>query len=1174
MRDFTSLEVKDAMDSSVPSSLRPTFMAGSLCSLARRSDSIFSRRGNDSLSEAPLRISSVFSKPSTRLPHCRSSRSRHIASTRGTVLHAVPQGEPPPFSTSADDAEVPSPNTEILTAISEKRPELVASTGATTLQISPWTHAYQTPRTPTAIHSRPSRERLSRVGVWRDGITHWDDTQATTHGSSASNRPLTDLQNVPSYSDRTLRPSLSVVIPEGGRRSLAQALPTSRKVVPAAASVVHKYTMPNQAIATAISQGLHDERSPASVSPLECSQAPLIRHSLSASSHLCRRSLSLPPGRSRKSSESSHGSSTTPDEDTSCYSRSSSHTSLDTLEIYGRNGKGMDWSFLQLPKQTTSVAFSSVNPLAAGVFDEPAANLNKPLPPSPTPEEALFDRSRKRTSKSQSIGPTTGTSRTPGSTVTAIMVIPVTRSCRSLHRFDEFDQQFRRTNPHTASVSCPPSPTLTEAVFDLQTKLGFIPPLQISQSSGRSISLPVVESIEARLQQATTTQEASPHPVSTQLKTVFTAPSRAPTIPTKSRKRRLQRLSEQAPIKQSPPPRSPRRKSNPCGVGDCLDQSTNQVPRQSFTFKHECVANITAVPMPSPTLIPSAQRPTTAGETAETAGCLPRPRMTTTEPRVQSARLSVLVPEFEVDDGLILADELVDPMLPKTPQTSSESTPKAAELVLLRIMSSLCSLQDLASCAIINKGMLRVYQQNELALLVAVLKTESVPAWELREWSAPQDPDLSASMDGSCGEYTVDVYREHLRRDATVLREIKQLMLKNCQTFLRLNTVEALSGHTGEAARRLDDALYRIWCFCSIFGGNKDRNDDVAGQLDWLKGGVLAHQETCAATVSANMDFDESSVLLNPPDFFGACNAGGLTSGQLYDMTEVWNCLAALLQNYQGKILQARVQGVLSTASVDASDVEKQEIILEEWIFYILSIGPAAVLELARLSDNVDAGFALAEANGWTDWMPPASQAFHGSRSTFLKEPVARLYEERMVSEPTPSRLTHKEQERKELTRKRVANLAQEIRLARCSSSYKRLPLIDMSHERPWSVVSQQTASCRSSVTSVASVINHKKTMNSIPSLSARPAPASVHPAYAGRRVSPIKEGEVQTYAAVRPEPLRTASSKVRADTAAIAVQKIVSMGFTAGQAREALRTTELPDGLDVTRAVEMLLSH
>lgn len=45
-------------------------------------------------------------------------------------------------------------------------------------------------------------------------------------------------------------------------------------------------------------------------------------------------------------------------------------------------------------------------------------------------------------------------------------------------------------------------------------------------------------------------------------------------------------------------------------------------------------------------------------------------------------------------------------------------------------------------------------------------------------------------------------------------------------------------------------------------------------------------------------------------------------------------------------------------------------------------------------------------------------------------------------------------------------------------------------------------------------------------------------------------------------------------NTADKAIYRIVEMGFTADQAREALRLTDLGDGLRVDRAVELLLSR
>lgn len=122
-------------------------------------------------------------------------------------------------------------------------------------------------------------------------------------------------------------------------------------------------------------------------------------------------------------------------------------------------------------------------------------------------------------------------------------------------------------------------------------------------------------------------------------------------------------------------------------------------------------------------------------------------------------------------------------------------------------------------------------------LLKEVFKNESVSGWELREWSAPQDAELSASTDSSRLEYTTETYKSHIQRDASVVQELEGMISQRCQTFLRAETVEALATTSSAQRCRLDDAFYRVWCFCKIFGGNKGREEDITGQLDWLKGG-------------------------------------------------------------------------------------------------------------------------------------------------------------------------------------------------------------------------------------------------------------------------------------------------------------------------------------------------
>lgn len=58
------------------------------------------------------------------------------------------------------------------------------------------------------------------------------------------------------------------------------------------------------------------------------------------------------------------------------------------------------------------------------------------------------------------------------------------------------------------------------------------------------------------------------------------------------------------------------------------------------------------------------------------------------------------------------------------------------------------------------------------------------------------------------------------------------------------------------------------------------------------------------------------------------------------------------------------------------------------------------------------------------------------------------------------------------------------------------------------------------------------------------------------------------------PAQVHIFDSPAHENTAEKAIYRIVEMGFTADQAREALRVTDAGDGLRVDRAVELLLSR
>ncbi|CZT25393.1 uncharacterized protein RCC_11124 [Ramularia collo-cygni] len=449
-----------------------------------------------------------------------------------------------------------------------------------------------------------------------------------------------------------------------------------------------------------------------------------------------------------------------------------------------------------------------------------------------------------------------------------------------------------------------------------------------------------------------------------------------------------------------------------------------------------------------------------------------------------------------------------------------------SEDVLLHILSRLHSPQDLFHTAIINKGMYRVFQENQIHLLRTVVFNESPASWELREWTAPDGDEPTSSSTLSRMEHSALSYMRCYRRDTVVVQRLSRLVFETCQGFLRRETVVALSTPSHPDAPRFNDAFWRIWTFCQIFGGARNREDDITGQMDWLKGGVLANNEDCIASTEPNMEFDLRSVLISAPPYFAESNRGGLSASQLFDMTEIWTCMTALLQGYHGCVRQARYYGVFDRCEVPEGDIKDEETMLEEWTTYLMTLGPRVVLEMAQVYPA--AGFALARENGWTRWTPPIH---NGSRASFLKEPVAKSYEEQIIV-ATQQQQDPREQVRKDANRRRVATLAAEIRVRRQSSAYKRSPLIDMKNERAMSVISRRD---------------------------------SVSPT----RAYHSREASQRTSAASRPVLANPRSTE---NTSERAIQQLVTMGFERDLAVDALRITDRGDGLRPDRAIDLLL--
>ena len=250
----------------------------------------------------------------------------------------------------------------------------------------------------------------------------------------------------------------------------------------------------------------------------------------------------------------------------------------------------------------------------------------------------------------------------------------------------------------------------------------------------------------------------------------------------------------------------------------------------------------------------------------------------------------------------------------------------AAEKVLLRILQNLDNLQDLFAAATISRGFYRTFKRHELPLMKSALYGMSPAAWELREMSPPY-PGLEGTSPTL--DYTPSLYLQHYMRDMYTMIALKSMILIHCESFLRADTITALAGGETERASQIDDAFWRVWTFCQVFGCGSNREDDIVGQMDWLRGGLLAaKQRKNANATDLGKDVDRSSVLYSSPTSFGRGNVGGLSAEDLYDMTEIWTCLGVLVRGFQGKRQEAREYGIFQNADVAAGDIEKEDAVL------------------------------------------------------------------------------------------------------------------------------------------------------------------------------------------------------------------------------------------------------
>ncbi|KAJ5598550.1 hypothetical protein N7537_008634 [Penicillium hordei] len=490
--------------------------------------------------------------------------------------------------------------------------------------------------------------------------------------------------------------------------------------------------------------------------------------------------------------------------------------------------------------------------------------------------------------------------------------------------------------------------------------------------------------------------------------------------------------------------------------------------------------------------------------------------------------------------------------------------------LILSIMQNIDSLDDLFNFALVNKKIYIAFKGRELSMLKNALFKMSPPAWEMREMSPPWEMEwqLLVDPDSQVPEYTPTLYLQRYAQDIYTLAKLKALVLARCAPFLRRDTIRGLAGVDITRAEEVDDAFWRLWTFCRIFGSGKGRENDIAGQMDWLKGGVQAKNHFTSASM-ITQPFGMNNVLFEPPDGFGRGNLSGLSQKQMYDLTEIWTCMGVLLQPLHGKRIEARKVGVFDNMNVPDGDLAREETVLEEWTSYILTLGLGAVLTLSSIcpADTTAATFTKAKSIGLTKWEAAETEA---SRSSFLKEAVSRAYDlqERALDSPTeisPQKTNPAESDRE--IRERQAGFAYELR-------HRRERGLDPDPEGRFSFSAERPMSEFSTIVHNlnASLQDHRP-IPSVPALVLDRSSTSTAGTAPQTPTHPFDPASV--FASSHTPPTAMVSLPLRPqvlDPVDRAIDMMVNeLGFSTQDAKWALKITDTGEGIDATAAVQLL---
>ncbi|KAI9034901.1 uncharacterized protein KD926_005151 [Aspergillus affinis] len=311
-----------------------------------------------------------------------------------------------------------------------------------------------------------------------------------------------------------------------------------------------------------------------------------------------------------------------------------------------------------------------------------------------------------------------------------------------------------------------------------------------------------------------------------------------------------------------------------------------------------------------------------------------------------------------------------------TPAPAKSST-SAHVSVMFCILQEVDNLVDLFSFALVNRAAYTALKSHELPLIKSTLWKMSPAAWELREMSEIRW-DKAPYTGGQ--SLAATLYIRHCTMDLINHAQIKFLLYDHAHLILREDTLAAMRDGCSTRAIEIDEAIWRVWTFCHLFGNHKNRENDIMGQVRWLRGDcfVEGDEHDLPAVCATSPDpKDFNTVFFSPPRGFAAGNRGLLSETQLRDMIEIWTAMASLLDFLRDETVLARRFGVFDGLDVPVGDRRLEKQALRAWLNYILTLGPTAVLSLVPLGPRSpkESIFSRANSYGWTKWTPPLSSS-------------------------------------------------------------------------------------------------------------------------------------------------------------------------------------------------------